>query len=310
MTYNKSALAVAIAATVGGASTAADAAVHNVKLVSISNYSNNGSAAANVASTTATFQYDDVTNLLTQTGGVLEDRTNIAPTITLFRHTITGLVIGNGGAASASAYTCTTGNFGDITGAHLCGNYNFGANFADESTVSYGPGTAFARTIGGDDMISEGGVGLQQSIAQLNGFTTTSFVGSVLMMKNSTTCGTCSSPNVGYDWVLSTNTADTDADGVPDVVDNCRTIANNTGAGAQADSDIDGFGNRCDGDMNNNGATNAQDTSMFRTFLGAASVNPVDHKADLNAHGAVNAQDTSIFRTLLGSAPGPGKAAP
>ncbi len=308
MNYNKSALAVAIAATVGGSSTAADAAVHTVTLASVTNYSNNGSAAANISSSTATFQYDDVSGLLTQTGGVYVDRTNIAPTVTLFRHTIASLVIGNGAAATAATYVCTNGNFGDITGASLCGNYNFGANFVDESTISYGPGIAYDRTIGGDDMLA--GNTIQQNIDQLDGMIATSFVGTVLQMSNSTTCGTCTIPNVGYDWTLSTNNADTDSDGVPDVVDNCRTIANNNGAGAQADSDLDGFGNRCDGDLNNNGATNAQDTSMFRPRLGMAVPGPVFDKADFNANGIVNAQDTSIFRTLLGAPPGPGKSPP
>ncbi len=99
---------------------------------------------------------------------------------------------------------------------------------------------------------------------------------------------------------------DTDADGAPNIADNCRLKANNTGAAAQCDSDGDGIGNRCDGDLNNNGATNAQDTSMFRPRLGMAVPGPVFDKADFNCNGIVNAQDTSIFRTLLGAPPGPG----
>jgi hypothetical protein len=74
----------------------------------------------------------------------------------------------------------------------------------------------------------------------------------------------------------------------------------------QADSDGDGFGNRCDGDMNNNNATNAQDYVLFRQQLGAPSVAPTYNKEDINANGAVNAQDYVLFRGLLGKAPGPG----
>ncbi len=99
---------------------------------------------------------------------------------------------------------------------------------------------------------------------------------------------------------------DTDADGVPDAVDNCTLVANPT----QCDSDGDSYGNRCDGDLNNNGATNAQDTSMFRPRLGMTVPGPVYDKADLNCNGVVNAQDTSIFRTLLGQPPGPSGLAP
>jgi len=99
---------------------------------------------------------------------------------------------------------------------------------------------------------------------------------------------------------------DTDADGVPNVADNCRLVANNTGAGAQADSDGDGYGNRCDGDMNQNLVTNSQDYVLFRQQLGQPSVAPTFNKADINANGVVNSQDYVLFRGLLGSPPGPG----
>ncbi len=99
---------------------------------------------------------------------------------------------------------------------------------------------------------------------------------------------------------------DGDLDGVPNIADNCRTIANNTGAGAQADSDADTYGNRCDGDLNGNLVTNSQDYVLFRAQLGQPSVAPVFNKADINANGVVNSQDYVIFRALLGAAPGPG----
>jgi hypothetical protein len=94
---------------------------------------------------------------------------------------------------------------------------------------------------------------------------------------------------------------DTDADGVPDAADNCSLAPNPE----QCDSDGDGYGNRCDGDFNNNGATNAQDTTLFRARLGTPSLAPGYDIADLNCNGAVNAQDTTLFRALLGQPPGP-----
>jgi len=99
--------------------------------------------------------------------------------------------------------------------------------------------------------------------------------------------------------------ADQDADGVVDDIDNCTLVANPT----QCDSDADGYGNRCDGDLNNNGATNAQDNVLFRAQLGQPSVAPAYNPADLNCSGSVNAQDRTLFRGMLGQPPGPAAAA-
>ena len=95
---------------------------------------------------------------------------------------------------------------------------------------------------------------------------------------------------------------DTDGDGVADWQDNCRLVAN----ASQVDSDADGFGNRCDGDLDGTGMVNAFDTPLFRAQLGQPSVAPVYNPADLDANGYVNSFDTAIFRRLLGLPPGPG----
>jgi hypothetical protein len=86
----------------------------------------------------------------------------------LFTHSISNLIVGGGGAASAAAYECVEGSFGTIVGGNLCGNYSFGGNFIDDSSISYGPGTAFSRTIAGDDII----VGPQQSLRNYDGLRT------------------------------------------------------------------------------------------------------------------------------------------
>ena len=167
-------------------------------------YSNNGTAgsAGNITSSTATWTYDDATSLITQTGGVFNVRLTTAPTSTLYRQTITGLVMGNGAPASATSFTCIEGNFGGDVGASICGNYTLGANFANESTTTWGPGTAFSRTIGGDDAAS----GPQQSIATLNGMATISWVGTTLILSNGTCTGLClTSPggfNAGQRWTF------------------------------------------------------------------------------------------------------------
>ncbi len=109
---------------------------------------------------------------------------------------------------------------------------------------------------------------------------------------------------------LATVTVDTnpdsDSDSVPDRSDNCRVVAN----AAQCDSDGDGFGNRCDGDLNNNDFTNSQDYVLFRQQLGQPSVGPLFNKADITCNGVVNAQDYVLFRSLLGAPPGPSGLVP
>jgi hypothetical protein len=207
MKKQATALGVAIAATLGA--TAADAATWTATLVTAASFSGNGSSAAKIGSSTATFSYDDVTGLLSQTGGTFNARFNIAPTTTLFRHSITGLVIGNGGAASATSYSCTEGNFGGSVGASLCGNYNFGVNFTNESSVTWGPGTASAKTVGGDDK----SFGPQQDISAYSYFTTVSWIGTSLVLSNASCnpyapgnasgCATTGGANTGYTWTLN-----------------------------------------------------------------------------------------------------------
>jgi hypothetical protein len=99
---------------------------------------------------------------------------------------------------------------------------------------------------------------------------------------------------------------DTDADGVPDSTDNCIEVPN----ASQCDSDGDGYGNHCDGDLNNNGFTNAQDYILFRTQLGQSSVAPTYNQADLNCNGFVNSQDYVVFRSRLGVPSGPSGLVP
>jgi hypothetical protein len=205
----KTALAIAIAAGISGMTVADDAsaATYSATLTQILTYSNNSTAGSslNIASSTGlTWSYDDVTNLMTQTAGTINARATTAPTSTLFRQFITGLVIGNAGAASAATFSCVEGNFGAGVGANICGNYVLGANFANESTTTWGPGTAASRTIGGDDVAS----GAQQTIAALNGMSTISWVGTTLVLTNGTCTGPCVSlggaaRNNGYRYTFT-----------------------------------------------------------------------------------------------------------
>ena len=94
---------------------------------------------------------------------------------------------------------------------------------------------------------------------------------------------------------------DEDGDGIPDDIDNCLGVFNPD----QRDTDGDGFGNRCDADLNNDGAVNFADLAIFRTRF--ATSNP---DADFNGDGVVNFQDLAIFTGLFGKRPGPSAVAP
>jgi hypothetical protein len=181
----------------------AAAAVWQATLVSMGQEINKGLHVANISSSTATFSYDDVTNLLTQTGGTFNARWTTAPTTTLYRMLTTGLVMGNGGTASAASFRCIEGNFGAGVGASICGNYTFGGNFSNESATTWGPGTAASRTIGGDDVTS----GPQVSVAELDGINTVSWDGTTLILTNRRCTyvpGPCwpSPYSEGYTWTF------------------------------------------------------------------------------------------------------------
>ena len=69
---------------------------------------------------------------------------------------------------------------------------------------------------------------------------------------------------------------DTDSDGVPDSSDNCVTTANAAAAqdagsplcDAQEDGNLDGYGNPCDTDLNEDGAHTPLDVATFNALFG------------------------------------------
>ena len=102
---------------------------------------------------------------------------------------------------------------------------------------------------------------------------------------------------------------DGDGDGVPDQYDNCQTTANGptgvTGAcNGQEDGDLDGYGNPCDYDANNDGATGLDDLSDTIDNVAITSTNPV---YDFNCDGAAGLDDLSdtIDNAAATTLPGP-----
>ena len=105
---------------------------------------------------------------------------------------------------------------------------------------------------------------------------------------------------------------DGDGDGVPDVIDNCSTVANAGASGC--DDDIDGYGNFCDGDFNNDNVSDGIDFAApyFLTDFGTGTQanNPAGNPqgTDMNCDNVVDGVDfaTPFFLTQFGTgAPGP-----
>jgi hypothetical protein len=95
---------------------------------------------------------------------------------------------------------------------------------------------------------------------------------------------------------------DTDGDGVIDDNDNCTLVPNSD----QRDTDGDGYGNLCDGDLNNTGTTNTLDLNLYklahRTRVGDANYNA---DADFNGDDRINTLDLNIYKGLHRKPPGP-----
>lgn len=105
---------------------------------------------------------------------------------------------------------------------------------------------------------------------------------------------------------------DNDADGVPNFGDNCVEVPNgplannDLGGVIQRDSDSDGFGNLCDGDLNNdyqnplNEVVNFLDLGTFSAVFFTA-----DADADFDGSGLVDFLDLGLFNTMFFNPPGP-----
>jgi hypothetical protein len=100
---------------------------------------------------------------------------------------------------------------------------------------------------------------------------------------------------------------DADNDGIPDVLDKCTLDSRNVTA--SCDTDVDGYGNPCDADFDQNFAVVASDFTNFfvPAFKGGSSA----RGQDMDCNGSVVASDfTSFFvpkfkGALGGAIPGP-----
>jgi len=91
---------------------------------------------------------------------------------------------------------------------------------------------------------------------------------------------------------------DSDGDGTRDLLDNCIHVSN----AEQEDTDGDGYGNICDGDLDNSGGVvNFGDLTLFQNAFGT-----VNADADFDSSGGVvNFADLTLFQALFGNPVGP-----
>jgi Tol biopolymer transport system component len=93
---------------------------------------------------------------------------------------------------------------------------------------------------------------------------------------------------VGPLWV-----ADSDGDGIPDDLDNCRVTPNPN----QEDTDGDGYGNICDCDLDNDNVVGPSDFGLFKSAWFSTPGDPNwNPDADFDVNGAVGPSDFGIFK--------------
>ena len=97
---------------------------------------------------------------------------------------------------------------------------------------------------------------------------------------------------------------DSEADGVPNSNDNCIFSLNP----AQADADLDGIGNPCDGDLNQDGFVGGPDFSLFTGCFGQPAAASCA-AADFDGNGVVDEADFPIFAAGFNAKPGPAAGA-
>jgi hypothetical protein len=103
--------------------------------------------------------------------------------------------------------------------------------------------------------------------------------------------------SAGVAYVVFGRRADTDADGIADNLDNCTLVAN----ADQRDTDADGFGNLCDGDLDNSCSINFSDLGLMKPVFFQSG----DLDADLNGDLSVNLADLGLLKQAFFGPPGP-----
>lgn len=103
------------------------------------------------------------------------------------------------------------------------------------------------------------------------------------------------------------NQADGESDGRGDVCDNCQKTKNgpsapDAGGFIQRDTNLDGYGNMCDPDYNNDGIVDNADLAIFNAALLSPTYTP---DVDADGDNAIGRSDYRILKRHFGGGPGP-----
>ncbi len=100
---------------------------------------------------------------------------------------------------------------------------------------------------------------------------------------------------------VGNDVGDADSDGIGNSFDNCIVLAN----ADQRDTNGDGYGNRCDGDFDNNGNTDFADLALMKEVFFTPSADE-----DMDGNGSVDFGDLAVLKSLFFMPPGPSSQAP
>jgi hypothetical protein len=228
--------------------------------------------------------YDAATDTLYATGAE-DSRTGTSRLFKINR--FTGAVTGFGGMISNINITSGGLAISPLTGImYATGGFTEAAPHQSTALFTINKSTGAATLVGfaggncctGDFGIMLNGLGFRSDGSLLSLGSLDAASGALFAVSSSTGAATCLSGSVPYGggpihfgvdgglvFAPAVPAPDSDTDGIVDSLDNCKLVDNPT----QVDSDHDGYGNRCDADLNNNGFTNGADTTLFRQLLGA-----------------------------------------
>jgi len=87
---------------------------------------------------------------------------------------------------------------------------------------------------------------------------------------------------------------DADNDGIPDVLDKCSADSRNATAPSTCDTDVDGYGNTCDGDFDQNYAVVGTDFSSYFVPAFKGFIAPTRGQ-DMDCNGSAVGTDFSSY---------------